>query len=144
MPGLAAERGDLDPTVLAGDPVVGVGQRPPVPRLDPRVVEKRPSVLDGLVFGIEQRDLPVRERPPELAELVLVPRGEDELQAAGAAAASRCAAVSCSMPPPARSRSSSRSSRENGSRSAVAWTSTSSASPVMTTFMSVSALESSS
>ena len=48
-----------------------------------------------------------------------------------------------SIPPAARSSSSSSSSRENGSCSAVACTSTRRPSPVMTTFMSVSAVESS-
>ena len=69
--------------------------------------------------------------------------GGRELRHATAATAASCAAAISSIPPAARSSSSSSRSRENGSRSAVACTSTSRPSAVMTTFMSVSAVESS-
>ncbi len=115
-----------------------------VPGLEPRVLEERLAVLDRLVSCIERLDLPAGQRRAQLAELVLVARREDEPHGSGAAAASACALVNVSIPPAARSSSSSRSSREKGSRSAVACTSTSALSPVVTTFMSVSAVESSS
>ena len=51
--------------------------------------------------------------------------------------------ASCSMPAPASASSSSSEARESGVRSAVACTSTSPPSPVITTFMSTSAVESS-
>src|SRR5262245_19754013 len=143
-PGAPAEGVDLDPGVLARDPVVRRRVRAPVPRLDPSVREERLAVLDGLVRRVEELDLPVRQRRAQLAELVLVPRGENEPHGSGAAAAADCAPVRVPIPPDARSSSSSSSSREKGSRSAVACTSTRSPSPVMTTFMSVSAVESSS
>ena len=59
------------------------------------------------------------------------------------AAAALWASRRCSMPVAARPRRSSSDARERGVRSPVAWTSTSPPSPVMTTFMSTSALESS-
>ncbi len=142
--GPPAERGDLDAGVLARDPRVGGSVRAAVPGLDPRVVEERRAVLDRLVGRLEERDLPLRKRSAKLAELVLVARREKKVHAGGVAAACACAAASSSIPPAARSSSASSSSREKGSRSAVACTSTSLPSPVMTTFMSVSALESSS
>src|SRR6476659_71505 len=134
----------LDAGVLADHPLRSWRVQTAVMRLDPRVVEEGRTVLDGLVRRLEPLDLPAGQRLAKLAELVLVAGGDEDSQAAGAAAASACAAVSSSIPPAARSRSESRSSRENGSRSAVACTSTSRPSPVITTFMSVSALESSS
>ena len=58
--------------------------------------------------------------------------------------ASSCRRVSSAQPATPRSSSRSSSSRPNGSRSAVPWISTKPPSPVQTTFMSVSAAESSS
>ena len=81
----------------------------------------------------------------ELVELVRVARGEDEraFRAAAVSQAARWAVPSSVIPAAARSSSSSSSSRVNGSRSAVACTSTRRPSPAITTFMSVSADESS-
>ena len=143
-PGTPAERLDLDPRVLARNPRVGRSVESPMRSLDPCILDEGDAVLDRLVRSDDELDLPAGKRCAKLAELVRVARGEEQFQGRGAAAASPCAAVSVSTPPAARSSSASRSSRENGSRSAVACTSTSSPAPVMTTFMSVSALESSS
>ncbi len=60
-----------------------------------------------------------------------------------AATVSACSARSSSMPPAARASRSSRWARDSGVRSAVAWTSTSPPSPVITTLASTSAVESS-
>ena len=66
-----------------------------------------------------------------------------DLTGAAVSHAASCAARSSSIPPVARSSRRSSSSRENGSRSAVACTSTRRPSAAITTFMSVSAEESS-
>ena len=138
-----AERSHLDPRVLARDPRVLRSVPAAVARLDSRVVDERRAVLDRVSRRVQELDLPRGKRASELSELVRVARREDELHTRARATASSWAAVSSSIPPAARSSSSSSSSRENGSRSAVACTSTSAPSPVMTTFMSVSADESS-
>src|SRR5205814_229349 len=67
----------------------------------------------------------------------------DKPEPTGRRPAAPWAAATSPIPAAARSSSSSRVSRANGSRSAVACTSTRRPSPVITTFMSVSALESS-
>ena len=144
------ERDGLDPRVLPDRPGRGGRVRRAPARLDPRVVLVRRAVLARRIPRVGERDLPARERAPQLCELVRVPRCEDEraarghaAQSGGAAHAVCWAAPSAVIPPAARSSSSSSSSRENGSRSAVAWTSTRRPSPAITTFMSVSADESS-
>ncbi len=136
-----ARRGqDVEAGVLARDPVRVRRSLAAAPRLDPGVLEQGVAVLDRLLVGAEELDLPLREawRNREPCR-VLDPRRS--LTGRATAAPARC--DERPTPPAARSRSPSSRSRENGSRSAVACTSTRRPAPVMTTFMSVSARESS-
>ena len=95
-------------------------------------------VSSGLGSAVRQRvEREARQQPLELADLVGVAGGEDHASAAS------CAARSPSIPVCASASNSSRWVRESGVRSAVACTSTSPPSPVMTTFASTSAEESS-
>ena len=84
---------------------------------------------------------------PELAHLVRVAGCQHQAhrrrQAVWGATAARCDSRSVAMPSAARPSSSSSEARESGVRSPVACTSTRPSSPVITTFMSTSALESS-
>src|SRR5207244_12107387 len=94
--------------------------------------------------GGSQRDAPEHLLPGKRGNA----RREDGdhrvgISARAAPAASSCETAIRSIPTAASSSSSFRRSREKGSCSAVACTSTSLPSPVMTTFMSTSALESS-
>ncbi len=81
---------------------------------------------------------PVQQRL-ELAHLVRVAGREDEPHTTACA----CTVRRCSMPPAASASRSSRCARDSGVRSAVAWTSISPPSPVITTLASTSAVESS-
>ncbi len=83
-----AERGHLDPRVLARDPLVRPSVQTAVARLDSRVVDERPAVLDRLSRRVEELDLPRGKRASELSELVRVARREDELHTRATAAAS--------------------------------------------------------
>src|SRR5258705_544214 len=83
------------------------------------------------------------EQRGQLAQLVRVAGGKDQLHASGAATARSCAACSSATPLAASASSASRFARDSGVRSAVAWTSMRPPSPVMTTLASTSALESS-
>ena len=142
-PGPASEAGRLDARVLADHPRAGRSAGAAVHRLATRVLGVGRPRLRRECPIVDQVDLPAGQGAPQLGELVRVAGGEPCPHSRGASAAARCACASCSIPPAARSSSSSSSSRVNGSRSAVAWTSTSRPSAVITTFMSVSACESS-
>ena len=92
----------------------------------------------GLLDGVDVAPLPDEvELPPETGDTF----AENALVKARTAAV--CAARSPSMPCWASASRSSRWARLSGVRSAVAWTSTRPPSPVMTTFASTSAVESS-
>ena len=138
------ERRRLDAGVLADRPRVRRRVLTAPARLDTGVVLVRLAVLGRRIARRDEPDLPAGQGTAELVELVRVARGEDErVQSRGVSQAARWAVPSSAIPAAARSRSSSSSSRVNGSRSAVAWTSTRRPSPAITTFMSVSADESS-
>src|SRR5699024_1566367 len=101
--------------------------------------------VDDLGVHVQARD-PVPQQLTQLAQLALVPRGEDEprgRRGARACAHRSPARVSCwirvssVVPSTARSSRVSSSARRNGAPSAVPWTSTKSPDPVTTTFMSV-------
>src|SRR5207244_5554473 len=143
----AAQRGGLDPGVvgyrrLSGRSRGGAG-------LDPRVLCERRARLGRNLDGRRERhELVVRKESAQLPQLVLVARGHDEPhprfpQPTGAPTAATSPARSCSIPLAASARRSSSDARESGVRSAVACTSTSPPSPVMTTLASTSAMESS-
>jgi hypothetical protein len=109
--------------------------------LDQRVVGEGLARLRRQLDSLRQRlDLVRSEQGPELPDLVRVACGEYQAHQPVAAA---CASRSCSMPAAASASISSSEARESGVRSAVACTSTSPPSPVITTFMSTSAVESS-
>src|SRR5665647_352677 len=126
------------------------GKRPRQPeRLAARVVGER---LD--VFGRQldprghRQHLERRQDLLELAQLVAVAGGQHEVHAAhpqpSASTAAACAAARAAAPAAASSSISSSVARAYDSPSAVACTSTSLPLPVMTTFMSTAAAESSS
>ena len=113
--------------------------------LDPGVLEQRHPGLLGIEPVGRPADARAREQGLELVDLVRVARREDDPHRAriAHATATDCAARSERMPDSARSSSMSSSAREKVLPSAVACTSTSVPAPVITTFMSDSARESS-
>ena len=132
-----------DPCWIERDPLA-LGEAPVRPRVGGDQEEERGA----------ERDQQVCAKPRfALAKLPLetdrtAERSRDESLTAmsihdSSGNASSCARAISAIPPDARSSSSSSSSRVNGAPSAVACTSTSLPSPVITTFMSASAVESS-
>src|SRR5699024_7017284 len=101
------------------------------------VVRRHVDQPDNLYLGDEGG-----EDPLQLSDLAWVARRQEDL--GHDASALRCSSASSAHPFAARESSASSSSRPNGSASAVPCTSTKRPSPVMTTFMSVSARTSSS
>ena len=93
-------------------------------------------------FGVRER---LGHDRPDLLGLVRIGRSEDEDHrgAGGSASTAACASRIRPIPAVARSSNSSSSARLNGAPSAVPWTSTKPPADVITTFMSVSARESS-
>src|SRR5947209_5675748 len=138
-----AERGGLDARVVGNrePPRRGGGGA----RLAEGVLGEGLAVLGREHHARRQRVHVVgREQGGELPQLVVVAGGEDEPhQRAAASTAAAWTARSSSMPAAASSSSSSRCARCSGVRSAVACTSTSPPSPVITTLASTSAVESS-
>src|SRR4051812_12156816 len=126
------ERGDCDAGVVGDDRLPG--RRGGGACLDQRVGLERVGGLGWQHDAVRQRAQIERQDLRQLAQLVLVAGGEDQAEAA-----SSCASRRRAMPAPASSSSSSSEARESGVRSAVAWTSTSPPSPVMTTLASTSA-----
>ena len=97
----------------------------------------RGTTSSGCISGSNSRSL-CALRVASTSRIPLPPR-----QARTAPSASSCARRRRSMPPPTSASISSSEARESGVRSAVACTSTRPPSPVITTFMSTSAVESS-
>ena len=129
-------------SAIAGCPVAAAATRALARAFCAKVV----PVSGGSSICLGQRVELVRAHQPlQLAQLVWITGGEDEPHryAVAAPTASSWAARSCSMPAAASASSSSSEARESGVRSAVAWTSTSPPSPVITTLASTSAVESS-
>jgi hypothetical protein len=94
--GAAAERDDLEPGVLAQDPLPRRADGASVECLRARVLAERLTGLRRVLGGVEERDRPARKRRPELAELVLVLRGETRGQRCQRASlTSSNAATSC-------------------------------------------------
>ena len=158
-PGRPAECLRLDPAVVGEGRAPGRLRRRP--RLDQRVFGVGvPRLLRaGMLLG-QRIERHAGQQPGELAQLVIVAGREQQphrravLSATGRVAVSRpvasphrsaasCASRRPSMPICASASNSSRCVRDSGVRSAVAWTSTSPPSPVITTFASTSAPESS-
>ncbi len=142
-----AQRGGLDARVVGErGPAGGRGGRA---RLGERVLREGRARLRRERHVRRQRlELDRQHDLRQLAQLVVVAGGEDEPHGpraaqAAAATASCWAARSSSMPAAARASSSSSDARDSGVRSAVACTSTSPPSPVITTLASTSAWESS-
>ena len=134
-------------SAIAGRPVAaarGAG-------LPERIVgEALPRLGRQLDLVRERIDLEAGKSLAQLAELVLVAgrkhQGRHREPPSGGEldpTADRCASRSRAIPPSASASSSSSEARESGVRSAVACTSTSPPSPVITTFASTSAVESS-
>src|SRR5581483_1536977 len=124
------------------------------PRLRKRVVGERLAVLvrqHNTLRQALQAYAGRLEHARHLSHLVRVSRRQDQRPAlhagpqptAAAVTASSCNSRRASIPPAASASSSSRCARESGVRSAVACTSTSPPSPVITTLASTSAVESS-
>ena len=155
-PGAAIQAVDLDPRVLGDHPGAGLGVGAAVAGLDAGVAGVGVGILGRVVgAGDEDVERPADEDRAELLELVAVAGGDADdgrehgqqlgrrAQARRVATATSCACSIRPMPSAARSSSPSRSARVNATCSAVACTSTSRPSPVITTLRSTSALESS-
>ena len=141
--GRTAERVHLEPGVLAEEQRAGRTDLTPMQRLAARVLEERVPRLRRIVVGVEEIDGEAGQRRLELAPLVLVVRAENERRQRAASMPRTCSSPIRPIPSVASSSSSSSCARLNGSRSAVACTSTRRPSPVVTTFRSTSAVESS-
>src|SRR5438034_138983 len=74
----AAEPGDLDPGILAQHPAIG-RERASELGFGPRVLEVCGAALGRVVARVEQLERPAVEGMAELAQLVLVRRGENGL-----------------------------------------------------------------
>jgi len=143
----AGQAVDLEPGVLAERPVDRIGPASCKQRLPPRVLVERRALFLTDARDVERLNLPIGQERPQLTQLPGVAGGESDaqgLRGLQAAKTSRWRSTMRSMPPAASSTSSASCSFENGVRSAVACTSTSRPSPVITTFMSTSADASSS
>ena len=142
MPGAppSASASMPESSASAGAPVAALAARAFTSAFSANVVARLGRQLDRVGQRLE-RDL--RQQAAELAQLVRVAGGEHDGHRQALCVAAACAARSSSIPLAASASRSSRCARESGVRSAVAWTSTRPPSPVMTTFASTSALESS-
>src|SRR2546421_8128000 len=141
-PGLAVERLHAQPRIIGER---GQARRPArVPRLGKGVFEKGRVRLVGF-RDAESRlrhelDRERRQQSADFPPLAGIARRKDQLHSASAFF---CKPMSCVMPRWASARSESSSWRENGSPSAVPFTSTKPPWPVITTFMSQPQAESS-